>query len=696
MLNKILRSIEDDCCIVILKDNSDDFQEVFYEVLHYGRFPGSLPEDFIADFLEFFTSNALHADEYKELKESKLGMFIKFKELDFGWASRLVHYMLGFQLDIKKKYELWSLVGPQPVRFALLEFEHLTGLNCDYIEDMKNPRCENYPWGRVSFKVLMESPKGKDFQQHSYTVDGFIQVLQVWTYYALPEFGASYGNPIPNRPSPLLLAYKGGKGHKVTGTKPSVKKEVSAAETESGVKEESGRPQKKALKEKMTKEDIEKSFRDIADVMRDGFEMFLKEIKSLGDMMEAVEKKNDAQEPSSSKELRLVIAKEPEVKPYEQSGEPSVLVLGKGAPTVSDLQQGEARRQTKKAKAMEFVREKSERERKLAASQQSPFKGNNTAKLIIPNKRVGQGYDPFAPFDKKMSKVLTDWLKLDLYYETPLDKKPRRCPRQHMDAFINLLRQWYQDDPKHFRSERLCFLNHVFSRPWSHKYPEFKSDEGDLNGLGRRLPTGVWIYHACIVPTFFQSLKHWIAMWISIPKRHIVVWDSIVPHISREDLELVMEPFVTMVPYMLVECAATDEQRVQHILEPYTYERVTIGVPQCRACDCGVFTLKYIECHALGMSFPPEFCNKNVKAIREKMALDIVKETPEYTTITLLMFQINNTVLFATFHKESPSINLLDRHHIRYLRLNRKQVFNPLTMLSCQTQSIFSPFLKPP
>ena len=42
-------------------------------------------------------------------------MFIKFKELNFGWASRLVHYMLGFQLDIKKKYELWSLVGPQPV-----------------------------------------------------------------------------------------------------------------------------------------------------------------------------------------------------------------------------------------------------------------------------------------------------------------------------------------------------------------------------------------------------------------------------------------------------------------------------------------------------------------------------------------------------------------------------------------------------
>ena len=46
---------------------------------------------------------ALHADEYEELKESKLGVFIKFKELNFGWASRLVHYMLSFQLNIKKK-----------------------------------------------------------------------------------------------------------------------------------------------------------------------------------------------------------------------------------------------------------------------------------------------------------------------------------------------------------------------------------------------------------------------------------------------------------------------------------------------------------------------------------------------------------------------------------------------------------------
>ena len=128
-------------------------------------------------------------------------------------------------------------------------------------------------------------------------------------------------------------------------------------------------------------------------------------------------------------------------------------------------------------------------------------------------------------------------------------------------------------------------------------------------------------------PVNFKN-QHWIAIWISIPKRHIVVWDSIVSHISPEELDEVMEPFVTMVPYLLVECALSDEQKVQYTLEPYTYARQTDGVPQCRAGDCGPFALKYIECHALGMEFPKAFNKRNGKSIREKMAVDIFQELP--------------------------------------------------------------------
>ncbi|KAF2533893.1 hypothetical protein F2Q70_00030878 [Brassica cretica] len=198
--------------------------------------------------------------------------------------------MLGFQLDIKKKYELWSLVGPEPVRFSLLEFENLISLNCEYIEDLERPHCviskeltsfwemlgvhveagpstqeiitafercegwsrddrkrlaylaiftgyieerkystptrvsqarlvmelerlENYPWGRVAFKVLMDSVKGI-YISGCYTINGLVQALQVWVYTALPELGANYGNPLSNNPSPPILAYKGRKGRR--------------------------------------------------------------------------------------------------------------------------------------------------------------------------------------------------------------------------------------------------------------------------------------------------------------------------------------------------------------------------------------------------------------------------------------------------------------------------------------------------
>ncbi|KAG2278200.1 hypothetical protein Bca52824_060755 [Brassica carinata] len=64
-------------------------------------------------------------------------------------------------------------------------------------------RFENYPWGRVAFKVLMDSLWNKEIAG-CYTVDGFIQVLQVWTYTAMPELGASIGGPRAHSPSPPI------------------------------------------------------------------------------------------------------------------------------------------------------------------------------------------------------------------------------------------------------------------------------------------------------------------------------------------------------------------------------------------------------------------------------------------------------------------------------------------------------------
>uniref|UniRef100_A0A0D3CI90 Ubiquitin-like protease family profile domain-containing protein n=2 Tax=Brassica oleracea var. oleracea TaxID=109376 RepID=A0A0D3CI90_BRAOL len=113
------------------------------------------------------------------------------------------------------------------------------------------------------------------------------------------------------------------------------------------------------------------------------------------------------------------------------------------------------------------------------------------------------------------------------------------------------------------------------------------------------------------------------------PGRHIVVFDSICSSISPEELDVVMEPFLYMVPYLLVECASSDEVRAQYSLEPFTYERPT-NIPPARAGDCGVYTLKYIECHALGIEFSKkDFAKPNGKCMRDKMAVDIFQELPD-------------------------------------------------------------------
>ncbi|XP_048614648.1 uncharacterized protein LOC125587700 [Brassica napus] len=78
---------------------------------------------------------------------------------------------------------------------------------------MELERFENYQWGRVAFKVLMDSVKSRDISG-CYTINGFAHALQVWVYTALPELGATFGNPLPNNPSPPILAYKGRKGRR--------------------------------------------------------------------------------------------------------------------------------------------------------------------------------------------------------------------------------------------------------------------------------------------------------------------------------------------------------------------------------------------------------------------------------------------------------------------------------------------------
>ncbi|CAA7049521.1 unnamed protein product [Microthlaspi erraticum] len=64
---------------------------------------------------------------------------------------------------------------------------------------------ERYPWGRVACKSLIHSIKCLNYHaKESYTVEGFVYVLQIWAYEAITGVGELYGNRIDGARVPML------------------------------------------------------------------------------------------------------------------------------------------------------------------------------------------------------------------------------------------------------------------------------------------------------------------------------------------------------------------------------------------------------------------------------------------------------------------------------------------------------------
>ncbi|CAA7058024.1 unnamed protein product [Microthlaspi erraticum] len=314
---------------------------------------------------------------------------------------------------------------------------------------------------------------------------------------------------------------------------------------------------------------------------------------------------------------------------------------------------------------MDAKRRRTERIMTLAESQGGVYIGNSTAKRIVPNDGArGRGYDPFAPLDKGTKKAVIEYCKklpgsgkrktiktakeypIRFWWYDLLNQK-EWLEDTHLNATVFLLRTCLMEHAEWFRSDRICFVDTYFGHYWSAKYNEFKMVEANKKGEGKPLPTLLWDYYKGAQPEprptnkiwgididelyvpFNVKTNHWVALLISLPKRHITVYDSLPHHVKPAELHVLLEPLAVMFPY-LMRTLADEETKYMWTLEPFTYDR-PIGqeiVPQqTNINDCGVFTMKYIECHALGVEFPQTLCHANIPDIRLKLAGDLYHET---------------------------------------------------------------------
>ncbi|CAA7035313.1 unnamed protein product [Microthlaspi erraticum] len=77
-------------------------------------------------------------EELEQLKETQFGGLLNLHVGRCQNSAKLIHGLLGRQLVTKKKHELWTVFGGNPIRFSLVEFKRVTGLKCG-----KFPRSED-------------------------------------------------------------------------------------------------------------------------------------------------------------------------------------------------------------------------------------------------------------------------------------------------------------------------------------------------------------------------------------------------------------------------------------------------------------------------------------------------------------------------------------------------------------------------
>ncbi|KAF8107190.1 hypothetical protein N665_0125s0018 [Sinapis alba] len=185
--------------------------------------------------------NALDQEEVEKIRVSPFGKLIEIADKP-TFSGRFGRYIISRQLKVSKKHEAWFLFAGKPIRFSLREFALVTGLNCRRLPKRCKKRSKNFitekpywgelfgtlkevpvssvvrmlkkklcvsqklgsrprrddkrldaffefPWGRVSFDLLLSSIKERkevSLSQNTIALKGFVLSLQLVIVESVP------------------------------------------------------------------------------------------------------------------------------------------------------------------------------------------------------------------------------------------------------------------------------------------------------------------------------------------------------------------------------------------------------------------------------------------------------------------------------------------------------------------------------
>ncbi|XP_048637498.1 uncharacterized protein LOC106454087 [Brassica napus] len=198
---------------------------------------------------------------------------------------------------------------------------------------------------------------------------------------------------------------------------------------------------------------------------------------------------------------------------------------------------------------------------------------------------------------------------------------------QEIDAVLFLFRE--RTSLRRWKPSKVAFMSCIFSNQMKNSYTEFKKDkkkfrvEGLLHqyGIGELLSHGrtrlMWDLdvNRMYVPLLVHG-NHWISMCVNFVTRSIEVFDCAGLKHNKD-----LEPFAHLIP-RIVKAVQSSEKR-GFTVKPYD---VTYAPMPCflnkTSSDCGVYALKHIEAHLLGMDLTL-VNDDNIREARQKIAYDL-------------------------------------------------------------------------
>ncbi|XP_013745214.2 uncharacterized protein LOC106447794 [Brassica napus] len=216
-------------------------------------------------------------------------------------------------------------------------------------------------------------------------------------------------------------------------------------------------------------------------------------------------------------------------------------------------------------------------------------------------------------------------------------------PSKNMDSWFKIvLIQRSKQDASPFWSKRVAFIDSWFLESWVHDYKQFEVKpemvkfkgsgyEGLANGL---IPTDIqtklrWFTDVDhLYGVINTGGNHWVAFHVDLHKEKVDCYDSIVGEQTLEsDLRMLnfFGPLTRMLPAIL-NALIPDDIRVPTKKKFVFRRRTKRIVPQNNLRgDCGVYSLKFVECLALGVDFDG-ISDENIQGLRMKMAADVFNE----------------------------------------------------------------------